>query len=745
MAINARVPQATMDGTQTGIVDTSMPSVQGDFLTYDASKKMYVPVSSAALTLSRFTNDLDIISLAEVNAAIDASIVANAGVGGGEIDLSSYATDAEVAALFASYTHIVDYTEVTNTPDLSSYTTASYVDQQVAAINVFSGNYTDLINAPAIFSGSYSDLTNQPIIPSIDGLASTAYVDQQIAAVTHPVVDLTGYALTTSIPTVPVDISDLTDTTNLLTPVVDLSGYSTVAYVDQQVLNAVSGQVIDLTGYVTDVELATGLVPYALSADAFSGNYVDLVGKPTNLVTTGHLTNTLASYQPSVDLSAYALKTEVFSGSYTDLTSLPTLFSGNFADLIGTPVIFSGSYSDLTNQPIIPSITGLASVVYVDQQVLNAVSGQVIDLSGYVTDVELASAVAALPSSSVSSYNDLTDVAIDGTETINHVVMYNGVNSLWENVDLSVSFVTKSFLTQQLSSALTNSTFSLDGYATTSYIDQKLIERGAHFSSDYNDLTNSPNLFSGDYNDLYNTPGDLATSMTMSLVGSTLSLSNGSPGVDLSTISIDYSLVTNSPTLFSGNYNDLINLPTLFSGDYNDLSNRPYIPSIAGLATELYVNNKHAEPVVIGDKTFTGNITFEDFTLQKVSTVSHTAQKREYVMAVQTTNNIVTEVLLGDASRIGIAQNATAMFKVTYVASGATEQASFVVRGIVDHTSSINLIGSNITETIADNDLGWSGTVGTNGASGSLAIYVHGSALSTVDWTVFCEISEVIR
>ena len=30
----------------------------------------------------------------------------------------------------------------------------------------------------------------------------------------------------------------------------------------------------------------------------------------------------------------------------------------------------------------------------------------------------------------------------------------------------------------------------------------------------------------------------------------------------------------------------------LFSGDYNDLSNKPNIPSIEGLATESYVDNK---------------------------------------------------------------------------------------------------------------------------------------------------------
>ena len=40
----------------------------------------------------------------------------------------------------------------------------------------------------------------------------------------------------------------------------------------------------------------------------------------------------------------------------------------------------------------------------------------------------------------------------------------------------------------------------------------------------------------------------------------------------------------------SGSYTDLTNKPSLFSGDYDDLANKPTIPSVAGLASETYVN-----------------------------------------------------------------------------------------------------------------------------------------------------------
>lgn len=61
--------------------------------------------------------------------------------------------------------------------------------------------------------------------------------------------------------------------------------------------------------------------------------------------------------------------------------------------------------------------------------------------------------------------------------------------------------------------------------------------------------------------------------------------------------SYSYDEITGKPALFSGSYNDLTNKPTLFSGSYNDLTNKPTIPSIAGLATETYVNTKVADLV----------------------------------------------------------------------------------------------------------------------------------------------------
>ncbi len=85
--------------------------------------------------------------------------------------------------------------------------------------------------------------------------------------------------------------------------------------------------------------------------------------------------------------------------------------------------------------------------------------------------------------------------------------------------------------------------------------------------TDYNDLTNKPELFSGSYNDLTDKPELFS--------GSYDDLSN-KPNL----FSGSYEDLTDKPNLFSGSYNDLTDKPELFSGDYEDLANKPTIPDV---------------------------------------------------------------------------------------------------------------------------------------------------------------------
>lgn len=92
-----------------------------------------------------------------------------------------------------------------------SYTTFKELSDAILAqnttiggINTEIGNVKTALNSKAdkseLFSKDYNDLINTPSIPSIEGLASQTWVQQQIAAI--PGVDLSSYALKSEIPDV---------------------------------------------------------------------------------------------------------------------------------------------------------------------------------------------------------------------------------------------------------------------------------------------------------------------------------------------------------------------------------------------------------------------------------------------------------------------------------------------------------------------------------------------------------------
>jgi len=129
---------------------------------------------------------------------------------------------------------------------------------------------------------------------------------------------------------------------------------------------------------------------------------------------------------------------------------------------------------------------------------------------------------------------------------------------------------------------------------TGKYID--LVERPLLFTGSYNDLTDKPTLFTGSYNDLTDKPANLSQfnndvgfltlseSPTLSLIGTTLRISNGN-SVDLSGLgsSGDGIGAVNGIVKADGAGNISAAVAgtdySTFDGDYNSLTNKPTIPS----------------------------------------------------------------------------------------------------------------------------------------------------------------------
>lgn len=104
-------------------------------------------------------------------------------------------------------------------------------------------------------------------------------------------------------------------------------------------------------------------------------------------------------------------------------------------------------------------------------------------------------------------------------------------------------------------------------------------------SGSYEDLTNKPTIPAA-----YELPIASATTLGGVKVGSGLDITNGVLSATGGGVAdaVDWSKVQNKP-----NFADVAT-----SGNYNDLSNKPTIPSVAGLASETYVNEKVAAIVI---------------------------------------------------------------------------------------------------------------------------------------------------
>jgi hypothetical protein len=685
-----------------------LPGDVGDVYYWDEVDRMLTKTPSSA-------NAVKLFQKIDSNEALLLGGVGGGSGGGGGVgnfsgafnDLTNLPSTLSGYGITDAVLTPANYTELTNKPniptDVSDLTDSSNLLSSGGNFDgdynnltnkpvLFSGNWSDITGTPALFTGNYNDLYNKPTIPQdLGDLTNNAGYLKTITS-SHVVSALGftpqnaatafggSYTDLTNKPTIPADVSDLTDSNGLLGG--GGGGATTLdALTDVDTTGATAGQVLKYDG-----------TKWVAAADATTGG-------------GGTDADTLDGFD-----STYYL-------DYANFTNKPTLFSGVYSDLTGIPTIPT-DLSDLTDT------TNLLVSGYTNSDVdahLNtntAANNQVLSWNGsdytWVNNSGGGGGATAL-----GGLNDVVSTA----PTNGQVLKWDSTNNTWAPADDATAGIGGS------------------SYATESYVDQKLVERGNHFSGDYNDLTNAPTLFSGNFTDLNGKPTTIAgygiTDVPASLVD--LAIADGNAGQVLTTDGAGNFTFT-SAGAFNGDYNSLINKPNLFSGDYNDLANKPYIPSIAGLATTNYVDQKADYG---GNKNFLNNVEFRDKIKQKASTANTTGERESLVMAIETTDDVETEVLFSDNTKIEIADGTTAMVEMHIIGSSSIGQFGVKLQAIVHRAgTNVFIIGGVARETLAEYST-WTADLDVN--TTSLKVTVTGSAATTVDWTVFTNIFSVIR
>lgn len=446
-----------------------------------------------------------------------------------------------------------DYNSLVNKPVFTGWDTDASDD--------FSGNYNDLLNKPSLFSGDYNSLTNKPVFTGWDTDASDdfsgSFTDLSNMPNLYTQSQTDSAIAANNVPAVPQNLS-------LLGSKLGISGGNTVTFSgwDTDASDDFSGNYNDLLNKptlfngdynaLTNKPVFTGWDTDA--SDDFSGKYTDLTNIPS-LYTQAQVDSVVKASTPaSQSLSLYTNKLSIsggntitftnwdrdasddFSGNYNDLTNAPLLFSGSYNDLANKPALFSGSYIDLAGKP-------------------SLFTGEWLDLlnkPSLYTRQQTDSAIAANSSAQTLGLSG-RNLSITGGNSLSF--------TLWD----------------------------------TDYTDD--------FSGDYNDLSNRPQLFSGNFSDLNNAPslytrsqadsaiaanaGSGGIAQTLSLSGNQLTLSGGN---NVSFTNWD----TNVTDDFSGSFADLTNVPALYTQGQVDSIRQSVMDSMAAYVDSSVISQAHA-------------------------------------------------------------------------------------------------------------------------------------------------------
>ena len=538
--------------------------------THDYSSISNTP--SIPTKVGDLTNDQNYASKAYVESRI-ANITT-----GGEIDLSYYATIDMLSAKVDKENgkELIDTEKIEKLDTIEDHAN-NYHHPATHAAEMIDESYErrfvstdDLFtwNKKSNFSGNYSDLEGKPEIPT-----KTSQLEND-----------SSFATTTQLATKAEkshihNYSEIEDTPNLFSGAyADLTGKPTIPKVISQLENDLNFVNITQLNTKADKVHTHSYNNLEDLPTLFSGNYNDLLNKPTVPSKTSELTND-SSFTTSTQLATKADKIHthnyndledkpiLFSGAYKDLTGKPTIptkiselindsnfvdstvlstkanavHTHNYDDLTNKPVLFSGTYADLTGKPTIPTKTS-----------------ELTNDSNFATVTLLDSKADKVHN---HSYTELDDLP----------TLFSG-----DYKDLIGTPVIPS-----KTSELTNDS----NFATTDLVNTKANKTHSH---SYLDLEDLPNLFSGNYNDLLNKPkiptliSELENDnnyVNQAYVEQRITDVATSGEIDLSDYVTTAQLNTKADKVHTHSYEDLTEKPTLFSGKYADLINKPTIPT----------------------------------------------------------------------------------------------------------------------------------------------------------------------
>ena len=301
---------------------------------------------------------------------------------------------------------------------------------------------------------------------------------------------------------------------------IDLTGYATIKYVDEQINNAqLGGGDVNLDGYakLTDIPTKTSQLTNdnnfitTIPDEYITNDKLNAKGYATETFVTNKISEASLS-GGEVDLSGYAKKEELHTHDNKDvldtISKVDVHRHGNMSTLNSITSYkvsewnnksdFSGDYNDLTNKPTIPTKT---SQLANDNNFLTSIPSEYItetelnekgyltehqDISNLALKTELHSHVNMAVLSTITnfkvnqwnnksdfsgSYNDLTNKPTIPTKTSELTNDSNFLTSIPSEYVTETELNEKGYLTEHQ---------SLDGYATTSQIPTTLPANGGN-------------------------------------------------------------------------------------------------------------------------------------------------------------------------------------------------------------------------------------------------------------------------